>query len=509
MSRRLPVSAPNRFLKAVARQVPAPVDGVNANTALDGMKDTEAVFLENFFPAGNWVESRLGTESFKDTGTATFVPTLMTLKIGVISKFLAASNGEIFDITSTSTSIASGFSEDRWQWTQFNKRTFFVNGTDAPQSYDGTTVSATAWTGIGLTISDLINVDVFKNRIFFVEKNSQSFWYGNIHAITGTLREFNLAEVGDFEGNLVSVTSITQDGGDGVDDLFVALFSEGDVVVYNGTDPGSNFFQIGTFKIGRPIGQRPERRVGSDVAVITEDGYILLTEVLPFGRLRPEKAFSDSYREVVIRAINDFKTNDGWEMIHYPPGNKLIVNVPQSATTSVQHVVNTSSAAWCTFKSINSVTWGIFEGDIYFGTADGKILKAETGFSDNGVEIVASGQSAWNYFSNKTNIKRFNDCRPLFQLQTDTTSDISLLTDFDTNLAFSPMLLDVTEETGAVWDTGVWDVAIWGGALTTAQDWNTVSGVGYAASLAFRVSSSTQQFRWISTTFTMERGGLI
>ena len=67
--------------------------------------------------------------------------------------------------------------------------------------------------------------------------------------------------------------------------MFVAIFSEGDVVVYNGTDPGSNFFQIGTFKIGRPIGQRPVTQLGSDVAVITEDGYILLTEVLPFGRL--------------------------------------------------------------------------------------------------------------------------------------------------------------------------------------------------------------------------------
>ena len=71
------------------------------------------------------------------------------------------------------------------------------------------------------------------------------------------------------------------------------------------------------------------------------------------------------------------------------------------------------------------------------------------------------------------------------------------------------MLLDVTEESGAIWNVGVWDVAIWGGALSTAQDWNTTTGVGYAASLAFRTSSSTQQFRWIATTYTMEKGGLI
>lgn len=506
---RLAVEPVNRGQKAVGKQVPAPVDGVNANTAQDGMKETEAVELINFFPAGNWVETREGYEEFKDTGTSSNVETLAALKIGVTSKFLAASNGEIFDITGASTSLKSGFTENRWQWTQFNKRLFFVNGTDAPQDYDGTTMSNTSWSGSGLTITDLINVAVFKSRLFFVEKDSQSFWYGGLNLVTGTLTEFDLSEVGDFEGNLVATGSLTNDGGDGVDDLFIALFSEGDVVVYNGTDPGSNFFQIGTFKIGKLIGQRPIRRLGGDLAVITEDGYILLSEVLGFRRIRSDKAFSDNYRRIVRDAIKDFKTNDGWEMIHYPPGDKLIVNVPQSATRFAQHVVNTNSAAWCSFNNINSVTWGIYEGDIYFGGTDGKVFKAETGTDDDGAAITATGQMAWNYFGDRTRLKRFNDARPLFELETDATTDIALLVDFDTNPAFSPMLLDVIEESGAIWDVAVWDVAIWGGALSTAQDWNTISGVGYAASLAFRVSSSSQQFRWLSSTFTMEKGGLI
>lgn len=509
MSLRLPVNRINRGQKAVGKQVPAPVAGVNANTALDGMKETEAVLLENFFPAGSWVESRKGYSEFKDTASAAAVETLMTFKFGTTSKFLAAANGEIFEISGASTSLASGFTIDRWQWSQFNKRTFFVNGTDAPQDYDGTTVSATAWSGTGLTITDLIDVFVFKSRLFFVEKESQNFWYSNLNAVTGTVNKFDLSQVGDFEGDLVTLTAITQDGGDGIDDLFVAIFSDGDVVIYNGTDPGSNFFQIGTFKIGRPIGQRPVKKLGSDVAVITEDGYILLTEVLPFGRLRSDKAFSDDYREIVRRAVENFKTNDGWELIHYPPGDKLIVNIPRSATTSLQHVVNTNSKAWCSFTAIDAITWGIFEGDIYFGSSDGKIFQAETGTNDDGAAIVAIGQSAWNYFGDKTRIKRFNDARPLFELESDATTDIALLVDFDTNKAFSPMLLDVTEEGGAIWDVAIWDVAVWGGALSTAQDWNTVSGVGYAASLAFRVSSADQQFRWISTTFTMEKGGLI
>ena len=71
-----------------------------------------------------------------------------------------------------------------------------------------------------------------------------------------------MSQVGDFKGNLIAVTAITQDGGDVVYDLFVAIFSEGDVFVYNVTDPGSNFLQICTLKIVWPIGQYQVHHLG-------------------------------------------------------------------------------------------------------------------------------------------------------------------------------------------------------------------------------------------------------
>lgn len=512
MIMRVPATPITRAQKAVPRQVKSPVSGINARDSFDSLKEGDAVDLCNWFPFQSYLETRLGYSDFSTMSATTgSVETLAQFHSGAVQKFLACGSGRIDDITTgTASNLATGLSEDRWQTEMFNGRLFLVNGTDAPRDYDGTTLSSTSWTGTGLTIADLIDVLAFKSRLYFVEKDTQSFWYGGINSVTGTLTEFDLGETGNFKGNLVTLNAITSDGGDGVDDLFVAMFSEGDVVIYQGSDPGSNFFQVGTFKIGKPIGQRPAKKIGSDVAVITEDGYVLLTQVLPFGRSRTDQDFSEKIQRIVDAAIQNYKSNTGWEIELHSTGSKLFVNVPVSATSSVQHVMNTNTRAWTIFEySDKPVTWAIYNGDIYFGAASGKIFKAEDGTSDNGTAIVSTGQDGWTYLGQRTRIKRFLDIRPIFELETDTTADTAFLTDFETNRMFSTLELDVSEVTNSVWNVAVWDVATWGGALQTSQDWNVTSGVGYAGSLAFRTSSDDQQFRWIATTYVYEPGGVI
>lgn len=507
---RVPLQQSTRQQRSIAKQITAPVRGVNAKESFDKMKDGDAVSLCNWFSRESYIETRLGSEDFSTMSATTgSVLTLAEYHSGATQKFIACGSGRIDDITSgTAVNKATGLSENRWQYENFGGKLFMVNGTDAPRDYDGTTLASTAWTGP--TIADLIDVTAFKARLYFVEKDSQSFWYGGNQAITGALTEFDLGLVGNFRGNLVTIKAITQDGGDGIDDLFAAIFSEGDVVIYQGSDPGSNFFQVGTFKIGRPIGQRCAERIGSDVGVITEDGYILLTEVLPFGRVRSDKDFSDGYEREVDEATKNFKSNIGWEIEMYPAGSKIFINIPKSSTSSLQHVVNTNTKAWTAFEYPQTPeTWGVYNGDIYFGSASGKIYKAETGTSDDGTAITATAQDGWNYLGNRTNTKRFLDARPIFQLEADATVSTSLLVDFEVDPEFSPLTLDVQGDGNAVWNEAVWDVDTWGGAEQTAQDWATLTGVGYACSLGFKVTSSTQQFRWVATTYVYEPGGII
>ena len=78
---------------------------------------------------------------------------------------------------------------------------------------------------------------MFKNRLFFLEKDSASLWYGDLNAITGPLHKFNLGLVNEEGGNCLALGSLTLDTGVGVDDLLAICMSRGDVLIYAGTDP--------------------------------------------------------------------------------------------------------------------------------------------------------------------------------------------------------------------------------------------------------------------------------
>ena len=58
-----------------------------------------------------------------------------------------------------------------------------------PQQYDGSTVSNAAYTGIA-DDNKLVDVCVYKERLFFVEKDSASIWYLPVGTVTGALTEF-------------------------------------------------------------------------------------------------------------------------------------------------------------------------------------------------------------------------------------------------------------------------------------------------------------------------------
>ena len=54
---------------------------------------------------------------------------------------------------------------------------------------------------------------VFKNRLFFLEKDSASLWYGDLDAITGPLSKVDLSLVNPEGGNCLAIGSITLDTG--------------------------------------------------------------------------------------------------------------------------------------------------------------------------------------------------------------------------------------------------------------------------------------------------------
>jgi hypothetical protein len=494
-----------------ALAVPPPIGGWNVRDALDLMPAEDAIRLENWFPRTNDVVLRKGHAEHSTTamGSGSTVKTLVELKAGTVSKMVAASGGKIYDATTaTPSELGTGYSEDAWQTTVFKDMLFAVNGTDAPWTYDGSTFDSTSGF-TGPTIANLIQVAHHATRLFFVEKDSTSFWYGGLGSITGSLTEFDLNDIAQKGGQLNSIAIIASDGGVSSEDLVCFFMTTGEVIVYQGSNPGdaSAWSKVGSFTLAKPIGRRNFITVGADVVCITQDGFIPLTKALPFGRSRDDQTvLSDKIKGAVGEAVRDYKGNVGWQPTLYPLGDMLLFNIPTSTTVFHQYVMNLNTGAWCKFTGWNGWTFAVYEDELYFGGTDGKIYKADTGTSDNTAVIQADGATAWNYFEDRTRLKRFTMARPIFTSDGDLTVSLGLSVDFNEVI---PAYSASSSTTGPEWDDSIWDAVLWGGGAEGLVSWFSVANIGYAASLRVRLSTSTLSVTWNSTTYAMEPGGII
>lgn len=478
------------------------------------MKPTDAVIMENWFPRESDVITRLGHTLHCNTGEGAFnVETIAEYKAGATRKMLVGCHGKLINATtSTPSTVGTGFTSNRWRWVNFGERLILVNGADAPQDWDGTTLTATAWSGSGLTITTLSDVCVFKERLFFIEKDTLNFWYASLQAITGALVKFPLKYSGSFGGVLKGIGTVSIDGGSGPDDIILFYLSSGEVIAYQGSDPGvaADWARIGTFQIGPPISSgAPLLQFGSDLLAITESAYTPITRVMPFGQTQgKELDLSNLISEAVSTAVKLYKDNTGWQATFFPQGTKLLVNVPRSASAFDQHVMNTSTRRWCKFTGWNFPCFGLFDNGLYGGGIDGKVYECDTGFDDNDAAIVCDLQNAWNYFGDPGREKNFTMARVIFDAVSDPQAVMSIGVDFEIAVPTSTVeTADV--ESSAEWDVAEWDEDEWGGSTRTIRGWQGISGQGYAASMRLRVSLTAQQVSLKSGNIIMKPSGMV
>lgn len=502
---------PFRGERGVVKSVPSPVGGWNARDGIDSMSPDDAVKLENWFPAQGKVVLRGGYTEHA-TGLGGVVETVGEFNAGSSRKMFAAANGTIWDTTTAGagSSLATGFISNRWQWAQFDdasggERVGLVNGSDDPQIHSGSAVSAMTISGSGLTPANLSGINIFKNRSYFWDHRTQNFWYSSVNALGGALTKFPLGRVAGTGGNLIAMGTWSLDGGDGKDDLAAFLLSSGDVFIYAGDNPGdaTAWSLVGAFKIGSPMGQRAVQKVGGDLICATRDGYVSLSKVLKSERSDPKLALSDRIREAALFATKTYSANFGWQCFLYPAGNMMIVNVPTSGTGYEQHVVNTETGAWCKFTGIPSRAWTMFNDAPYFGGSS-SVFKFDSGRSNNGGAIIASGQTSWSYLGSRALHKRMLMMRHLLEVDNQVTYSAGM------GLDFGNIRLDQQDSAdtavGELWDVPEWDAAEWADEQTVSSEWQQAEGDGYNVSSRLDVVTSTRAVKWLSTQYRYEPG---
>lgn len=493
---------------------PAPVGGWNARDSLADMPPEDAVTLENWFPDTDKVGIRKGYMEHV-AGLTGAVETLMPYSPpGGTVKLFACANAGVHDVTNSTATAASAsltsLSSIRMQHTNFGTSggnfLYWVNGEDAARYYDGSAWSTPALSGVSSAV--LAHVNVFKRRLFFVEKNSLSFWYLPVESIAGTVAEFRLDGLCQLGGYLQAMGTWTLDAGDGLDDYAVFVTSEGEVIVYQGTDPSSanTWTMVGVFRIGKPIGRRCMMKVGPELIIITQDGILPMSVGIGAARSNQRAAVSDKIRGAVSRAASQAASRFGWQPVFYPEGNKIIFNVPTNTGKFEQYVSNSTTGAWCKFTGLNASCWAVHNGGLYFG-GSGAVYQAETGQNDNGSDIVATAKPAFAYFGSRGSQKRWTMVRPVVQSEGDINLALSLNVDYgDSEPSSTPTY---SGSSGSAWDVSPWDTSPWGGASTPKSEWQSVAGVGHAATVKMKAAVNGLSLDWYATDWTYEAGGFL
>jgi len=478
------------------------------------MPPTDAVVMDNWFPQPSYVSLRNGTQLWA-SGLPTHVNTVMAYNGLTGRKLFGASGTAIYDISAqgaVGAASVTGLTTDKLQHAMFNAGggnfLIWVNGLDPPQYFDGTNWNVTTISGAGLAAANLITITVHQQRCWYIENNTLNVWYASILGFQGVLTKLPLGTLFKLGGTLMQMASWTIQNVAGINDYAAFITSEGEVALYQGYDPSqvATWQLVGIFRIGRPIGRRCYTKLASDIVVITADGLTSLNAAVLTDRVGADKELTYKILNAINADVQNFNANFGWQVIDYPIGNKVIVNVPD-VTNSVMHqwVQNSISKAWCRFKAWNANCWELQQDSLYYGE-NTKVFLADQGTSDAGMAIIEDCKPAFSYFNKPGQIKRFVMARPIFQSNSYLVPTVTLNTDFQ-DVQRAPVT--VNSALGSPWNTSAWNTSPWATGNTFIQNWQGISGIGYVASGRITLQTNGVAANWFSTDYMYEPGGPI
>ena len=521
-----PYKVPRRSAAAQTAQlfnIPAPVGGLNYRDPISAMQPTDALVLTNLIPRQTGVEMRKGW-AYHTSSTGSSVDSVFAYN-GVTpanNKLFAAAGGNIYDVTTGTPSVAvstTGSTNDVWSVTQFaNGAGMFLLAVSPGAgywTYDGSTWTQQSVTGLPANPE---TVAVFKNRVWFTIKDDTTAYYmRTVDAINGHADPFEMGSLLRNGGYVRGLINWTLDAGVGIDDHLVVVGSQGDIGVFQGTDPSSvNTFSLrGVWYVGKvPTYGRFFTAYGGEVMILSELGLVPVSRLVngQFSEIQPGP--SQKIQSVLGPLIRTYIDTISWDVFLLPAEDILIIKLPEQVTGTYQQFgMNVNTGAWCDFIGMPMTCAALLDGQLYFGTEDGRIAKGFFGNTDGietdgtpGQTLEGDVQTSFNAFKTPANLKKFTMARPIFIAPGPPSVKLQINTQYTfVNVGGSPSFVQTP---GGIWNTGLWNVAVWAGSANTYQAWAGTTGLGYYASLRMKVRGLPQTI-FTSSHMMSEKGGFM
>jgi len=457
--------------------MPPPSTGLDLVTPIDNMEPTSALELVNIFPGAGAPTVRLGYTQFADLGSSAPVQFMHEYpRANGTSQLIAAQSTKLYSISSTGVvtniSKVGGYVSGAWNKEMFRGNFYVANnsGSDVPQVYTGTGVAADIGASGGPSggLAKLCNVSSYRLRLYFVEKDSTLMWFHatentTFTAGTPSLKSYDFSGIFRRGGYLLFTNSYTNQTAQTSQDLFMAVSSEGEIVLYSGYSPDDpNWSLVAHFIIGKPLGAKAFIRVNQDVWIITQQGIVPVSALFQTDPEQALNVVSYKINPLITQYATQVALSEMWTGFFWPAGRRVYVTLPDSTASSTLLVYSIDSKSWTQFSlysTEHSIASCKYNNLPFYGSNTGKIYQGETGYADavvgtgTGESIQFQARCAFSFYGSRGNYKAFKDIRPLMKAKRGLTLNLGLDTDFKRQAVITSITTPVSLFTawGSTW----------------------------------------------------------
>lgn len=358
--------------------------------------------------------------------------------------------------------------------------------------------------GLTLDVADVAFVMSWKSRLWLIPKHGTLAWYLDVNSVYGEATSFDFGTKMRVGGQLIGLYDWSYDGGSGIDSRLVGLSGAGDVVIYAGTDPNSaeTFGLVGAWSVGAvPAGRHIATPFGGDLLVLSALGLTSLSKLVT-GKVTAGTQEKTQYETAKIsnyfaQLVASFGSQLGWAVHIHPTDNALLLLVPQGdlSVPTIQLAAAFISHGWTQYRDIPMSSACVFEGQMYFGTNDGRVC-LNAGYVD-GVQLADA--SAWTpvSWSILTAYTNLGDARQkqVKLIQLDLMADgarplVEPIAKYNLDtMEPAPPSGSPFNAGDSLWDSATWDSSVWGGELTPYVLLFGATGLGRSFAISIRGSA--------------------
>jgi hypothetical protein len=395
----------------------------------------------------------------------------------------------------------------------------------------------------GIQTAKLSQVWIYKNRLFFVEKNKKKAWYLPVDSIGGTALEVSLDGVFQKGGALSFGATWSMDAGDGLDDKCVFMSTNGEAVIFEGSNPSdaNNWGEVGRYDVSSPMGIRGTMRAGGDLLIATVEGIVPISQAV--NKDPAALSLSSITNAVEPEWHRDALTRRSrpWEIAKWSEKNMALVSMPAAMTTVTNdsiwgemiwgdftwgedetqilsqpaycYVVNLETGAWAKYTGWDVQCTVVHDGVLYFGTHDGRVMEAEVGGTDDGKPYYARYGGLFETVGSRGAVKHILQARPTFTYSQEFVAKVSMATNYVLNFPPAPSSV-ATSVLPSGWDSALWDQGKWDTDISdkVRARWVSIGKLGYSVAPTVQITCAvlpTPDAELVSIDVTYEVGGVV